>query len=200
MAAQHTTAFSHLKPDELKTLLIRVTAYALWKLGTRSGHSPEMEAEELTQRAIGDTLAERRRWNRERATLEQHLRGAIKSYISHYFDSLAAKARVTHSPDLESLANDATTPEDLLNLQYLTHRIREAVHTEDDPLLHQTWHLLETEGWDLKNDSHYFCQQLGLDTTTGGPDYQRWNRLRNRLRSITQLCVTSEQQGSVGTA
>ena len=200
MAAQHTTALSHLKPDELKTLLIRVTAYALWKLGTRSGHSPEMEAEELTQRAIGDTLAERRRWNRERATLEQHLRGAIKSYISHYFDSLAAKARVTHSPDLESLANDATTPEDLLNLQYLTHRIRKAVHTEDDPLLHQTWHLLESEGWDLKTDSHYFCQQLGLDTTTGGPDYQRWNRLRNRLRSITQRCVTSEQQGSVGTA
>ncbi len=200
MAANPTTALSHLKPDELKTLLIRVTAYALWKLGTRSGHSPEMEAEELTQRAIGDTLAERRRWNRERATLEQHLRGAIKSYISHYFDSLAAKARVTHSPDLESLANDATTPEDILNLQYLTHRIREAVHTEDDPLLHKTWHLLESEGWDLKNDSHYFCQQLGLDTTTGGPDYQRWNRLRNRLRSITQLCVTSEQQGSVGTA
>lgn len=198
--AAHPTALSHLKPDELKTLLIRVTAYALWKLGTRSGHSPEMEAEELTQRAIGDTLAERRRWNRERATLEQHLRGAIKSYISHYFDSLAAKARVTHSPDLESLANDATTPEDLLNLQYLTHRIREAVHTEDDPLLHQTWHLLEREGWDLKTDSHYFCQQLGLDTTTGGPDYQRWNRLRNRLRSITQRCVTSEQQGSVGTA
>lgn len=200
MAAHPTTALSHLKPDELKTLLIRVTAYALWKLGTRSGHSPEMEAEELTQRAIGDTLAERRRWNRERATLEQHLRGAIKSYISHYFDSLAAKARVTHSPDLESLANDATTPEDLLNLQYLTHRIREAVHTEDDPLLHQIWHLLESEGWDLKTDSHYFCQQLGLDTTTGGPDYQRWNRLRNRLRSITQRCVTSEQQGSVGTA
>ncbi len=197
--AANPTILSHLKPDELKTLLIRVTAYALWKLGTRSGHSPEMEAEELTQRAIGDTLAERRRWNRERATLEQHLRGAIKSYISHYFDSLAAKARVTHSPDLESLANDATTPEDLLNLQYLTHRIREAVHTEDDPLLHKTWHLLESEGWDLKNDSHYFCQQLGLDTTTGGPDYQRWNRLRNRLRSITQLCVTSEQQGSVGT-
>ena len=200
MAAHPTTALSHLKPDELKTLLIRVTAYALWKLGTRSGHSPEMEAEELTQRAIGDTLAERRRWNRERATLEQHLRGAIKSYISHYFDSLAAKARVTHSPDLESLANDATTPEDLLNLQYLTHRIREAVHTEDDQLLHQIWHLLESEGWDLKTDSHYFCQQLGLDTTTGGPDYQRWNRLRNRLRSITQRCVTSEQQGSVGTA
>ena len=49
MAAHPTTAFSHLKPDELKTLLIRVTAYALWKLGTRSGHSPEMEAEELTQ-------------------------------------------------------------------------------------------------------------------------------------------------------
>ena len=200
MAANPTTVLGNLKPDELKTLLKQVIAYSLWKLGTRAGHSPEMEAEELTQRAIGDTLAERRRWNRERATLELHLRGAINSYISHYFDSLAAKARVTHSPDLESLANDATTPEDLLNLQYLTHRIREAVHTEDDPLLHQIWHLLESEGWDLKTDSHYFCQQLGLDTTTGGPDYQRWNRLRNRLRSITQRCVTSEQQGSVGTA
>ena len=200
MAARHSTAFSHLKPDELKTLLIRVTAYSLWKLGTRSGHSPEMEAEELTQRAIGDTLTERRRWNRERATLEQHLRGAINSYISHYFDSLAAKARVTHTPDLEALAQDPTTPEDLLNLQYLTHRIREAVHAEDDPLLRQTWQLLETEGWDLKNDSHYFCQQLGLDATTGSADYQRFNRVRNRLRSITQRCATAEQQGSAGTA
>jgi hypothetical protein len=159
-----------------------------------------MEAEELSQRAIGDTLAERRRWNRERATLEQHLRGAINSYISHYFDSLAAKARVTHTPDLESLAQDPTTPEDLLSLQHLTHRIREAVHTENDPLLRQTWHLLETEGWDLKNDSHYFCQQLGLDATSGSADYQRFNRLRNRLRSITQRCATAEQQGSAGTA
>ncbi len=200
MAAHPTTALSHLKPDDLKKLLIRVTAYALWKLGTRSGHSPEMEAEELSQRAIGDTLAERRRWNRERATLEQHLRGAINSYISHYFDSLAAKARVTHTPDLETLAQDPTTPEDLLNLQYLTHRIREAVHAEDDPLLRQTWYLLETEGWDLKTDSHYFCQQLGLDGTTGSADYQRFNRVRNHLRSITQRCVTAEQQGSVGTA
>jgi hypothetical protein len=159
-----------------------------------------MEAEELTQRAIGDTLAERRRWNRERATLEQHLRGAINSYISHYFDSLAAKARVTHTPDLETLVQDPTTPEDLLSLQYLTHRIREAVHAEDDPLLRQTWYLLETEGWDLKTDSHYFCQQLGLDGTTGSADYQRFNRVRNHLRSITQRCVTAEQQGNVGTA
>ena len=198
--APHPTALSHLQPDEFKTLLNRVTAYALWKLGTRAGHSPEMEAEELTQRAIGDTLAERRRWNRERATLEQHLRGAINSYISHYFDSLAAKARVTHTPNLESLAQDPTTPEDLLSLQYLTHRIREAVHAEDDPLLRQTWYLLETEGWDLKKDSHYFCQQLGLDATTGSADYQRFNRVRNHLRSITQRCVTAEQQGSVGTA
>jgi hypothetical protein len=159
-----------------------------------------MEAEELSQRAIGDTLAERRRWNRERATLEQHLRGAINSYISHYFDSLAAKARVTHTPNLESLSYDPTTPEDLLNLQYLTHRIREAVHTEDDPLLHQTWHLLESEGWDLKNDSHHFCQKLGLDATSGSADYQRFNRVRNRLRSITERCAAAEQQGSAGTA
>ena len=200
MAANPTTALGNLKPDELKTLLKQVIAYSLWKLGTRAGHSPEMEAEELTQRAIGDTLAERRCWNHERATLEQHLRGAINSYISHYFDSLAAKARVTHTPNLESLAYDPTTPEDLLNLQYLTHRIREAVHAEDDPLLRQTWYLLETEGWDLKTDSHYFCQQLGLDATSGSADYQRFNRVRNRLRSITQRCVTAEQQGSVGTA
>ena len=88
-----------------------------------------------------------------------------------------------------------------MSLQYLTHRIREAVHAEDDPLLHQTWHLLETEGWDLKNDSHYFCQQLGAGCDhRQRPTTSALTALRNRLRSITQRCVTAEQQGSVGTA
>ncbi len=103
--AKHPSALSHLKPDELKTLLIKITAYALRKLGTRAGHSPEMQADDLTHRAIEDTLSGQRRWNHEHNTLEQHLTGTINSYISHYFESLAAKS-VSHTNGAEPQAQN----------------------------------------------------------------------------------------------
>ena len=197
--AKHPSALSHLKPDELKTLLIKITAYALRKLGTRAGHSPEMQADDLTHRAIEETLSGQRCWNHEHNTLEQHLTGTINSYISHYFESLAAKS-VSHTNGAEPQAQNPTTPEHLLDRAQLTHRIREAIQTETDPLLRQAWHLLETEGWDLKKDSDYFCQRLGLDAASGSAGYQRFNRLRNRIRSITRNCATLELQRSSGLA
>ena len=37
-------------------------------------------------------------------------------------------------------------------------------------------------------------QRLGLDATTGGADYQRFNRVRNRIRSITRNAALNEMQ------
>ena len=191
--AQAQIMLSRFSDDELKSLLIKVAAFALRKLGTRVGHSAEMYPEDLPHQALADTLADKRRWNQAIHTLEEHLTATINSYISHYFESLAAKS-VKHGDEPDTHAAASSTPEHSLNQEELTHRIRDAINTETDPLLRETWHLFETEGWDLKKDSEHFCERLGLDATTGGADYQRFNRVRNRIRSITRNAAINEMQ------
>ena len=193
--AQAQIMLSRFSDDELKSLLIKVAAFALRKLGTRVGHSAEMYPEDLTHQALADTLAGRRRWNQAIHTLEEHLTATINSYISHYFESLAAR-NTNHGDEADARAATSNTPEHLLDQEELTHRIRSAISTETDPLLRQTWHLFETEGWDLKKDSDHFCERLGLDATTGSADYQRFNRVRNRIRSITRTAALNEMQQS----
>ena len=197
--AQVQIMLSRFSDDELKSLLIKVAAFALRKLGTRVGHSAEMYPEDLTHQALADTLAGRRHWNQAIHTLEEHLTATINSYISHYFESLAAK-NTGHTSEPDAHAAAANTPEHLLDQEELAHRIRSAISTETDPLLRQTWHLFETEGWDLKKDSDHFCERLGLDATTGSADYQRFNRVRNRIRSITRNAALNEMQQSVTAA
>jgi len=197
--AQAQITLSRFSDDELKTLLIKVAAFALRKLGSRIGHSAEMHPEDLTHQALADTLAGRRRWNQAIHTLEEHLTATINSYISHYFDSLAAK-NTSHTSEPDAHAAAPNTPEHLLDQEELAHRIRDAINTETDPLLRQTWHLFETEGWDLKKDSEHFCERLGLDATTGSADYQRFNRVRNRIRSITRNAALNEMQQSATAA
>ena len=198
MADPHHT-LSALTADELKHLLVKVAGFALRRLGTRRGHSAEMHPEDLTQRALADTLAGKRRWNQDLHTIEEHLTATINSYISHYFDSLAAKS-VSAVSDPEPYTTGQPSPEYILNKEELTHSIREAINDETDLLLRQTWHIFETEGWDLKKDSDHFCSRLGLDGTTGSADYQRFNRVRNRIRSITQNCAIDHMQRSAGAA
>ena len=198
MADPHHT-LSALTADELKHLLVKVAGFALRRLGTRIGHSAELHTEDLPQRALADTLAGKRRWNQDLHSIEEHLTATINSYISHYFDSLAAKS-VSAVSDPEPYTTGQPSPEYILNKEELTHSIREAINDETDLLLRQTWHIFETEGWDLKKDSDHFCSRLGLDGTTGSADYQRFNRVRNRIRSITQNCAIDHMQRSAGAA
>lgn len=191
---------NELSPEETESLLTRVAAFALRRLGTRAGHSPEMHPEDLTHQALADTLAGRRQWNDTIHTLEQHLTATINSYISHYFSSLAAKSVSHFSHDADVKDGAQPSPEYILNKQELAHSIREAINTETDLLLRQTWHLFETEGWDLKKDSEHFCERLGLDGTSGSADYQRFNRVRNRIRLITRSCALDQMQRSAEVA
>lgn len=198
MAEAHQI-LSQLPSEEIENLLTRVMAFALRRLGMRAGHSPEMHPEDLTHQALADTLAGRRQWNDAIHSLEQHLTATINSYISHYFSSLAAKS-VSHSTDIDVKDAAQPSPEYILNKQELAHSIREAINTETDLLLRQTWHLFETEGWDLKKDSAHFCARLGLDGTSGSADYQRFNRVRNRIRHITRSCALDQMQRSAEVA
>ena len=194
--AEAAISLRELPKEELKALLVRVAAFALRRLGTRAGHGPEMHPEDLTHQALADTLAGRRRWNEAIHTLEEHLTATINSYISHYFDSLAAKS--VSAAEVEAHALDEARPEHLLDREQLTDSIREVINTDTDLLLRQTWHLFETEGWDLKKDSDHFCARLGLDGTSGSADYQRFNRVRNRIRSITRECAMDHLERSSG--
>ena len=53
--AQAQIMLSRFSDDELKSLLIKVAAFALRKLGTRVGHGAEMYPEDLTHQALADT-------------------------------------------------------------------------------------------------------------------------------------------------
>ncbi len=194
---RYRAPFSSLNRRQLKSLLIRTAAHAVRRLGSRAGHGPHMDPEELTQRALVDTMEERRNWDPGRCSLDQHLAGCINSYISHYFESREARVQVpprtngagngTEAP--ENRIPDLVTPQTAFDAGRLAEQISEIVQTEDDPLLREVWAIFETEGWDLKRDGPDFCRRLGLDPTTGGADYQKFNRLRKKLRDIASTCL-----------
>ena len=194
---RYRAPFSDLGRRQLESLLIRTAAHAVRRLGSRAGYGPHMDPEELTQRALVDTMEERRRWDPERCSLDRHLAGCINSYISHYFESRENRVQIpprtngagngTESP--EHRIPDVVTPEANLESARLAEQITEFVQAENDPLLSEAWTIFETEGWDLKRDGRDFCLRLGLDPATGGADYQKFNRIRNRLRNIASACL-----------
>ena len=61
------------------------------------------------------------------------------------------------------------------------------VQADGEPHLIRLWELVYLESYDLKRDRVELCARLGLDPTAGGPDYQRFNRCRIRLKELVEL-------------
>ena len=190
----------------LRRLMIKTLAYAVWKLGNRSGSGPEMSGDDLAMQAITDTLEGKRNWN-ARHTLEYHLRSCINSYISHYFDSLEGRGTVdvdkgsrgsvsyendyTNGASMENGAegwlHDDDTPEAHLEAREVIDAIDKQVRFEGDPKLIEMWELVWNENLNLKADRVEICERIGIDVTVGSAGYQVFNRLRNRLKEISEM-------------
>lgn len=195
----YRTPFSNLSPKQLKSLTMKITAYALRKLGNRIGAAPTMDPKDLTQRAILDTLEGRRNWDPMHNSIEQHLIGCINSYISHYFDSREARTRTIQWPGadsenytLEQQAWDHRSPDAIISNQHLMESVRKMVINDGDPELQRLWLMFEQSGWDLNKDRTHFCAELGFDPETGSAGYQRFNRLRKKIQSYTRTCLAEE--------
>ena len=196
---QFRTPFSQLNPKDLKLLTMKITAYALRKLGNRIGAGPAMDPKDLTQRAILDTLEGRRKWNLTRYSIEQHLIGCINSYISHYFDSKEARTPRMQWPGpdnqdyaLGDKAWDHRSPETIISNKDLMESVRKMIVNDGDPNLYQIWQRVEHSDWDLDQDLEQFCIELGFDSETGSAGYQRFNRLRKKIRMYAQQCYEDE--------
>ena len=196
---QFRTPFSQLNPKDLKLLTMKITAYALRKLGNRIGASPAMDPKDLTQRAILDTLEGRRKWNSPRYSIEQHLIGCINSYISHYFDSKEARTPRMQWPGpdnqdyaLGDKAWDHRSPETIISNKDFMESVRKMIVNDGDPNLYQIWQRVEHSDWDLDQDLEQFCIELGFDPETGSAGYQRFNRLRKKIRMYAQQCYEDE--------
>ena len=195
----YRSPFSQLNPKQLKSLTLRVTAYAVRKLGNRIGASPTMYPQDLFQRAMLDTLDRRRNWDATRDSIEKHLIGCINSYISHYFDSKEARTRTRQSTGpngdnsfLEQQARDHASPDIIISNKYLMESVRKMIRNDGDPELLKAWDTFVENGWDLDKDRTYFCDALGLDPATGSAGYQRFNRLRNKIRNYTKICLAED--------
>ena len=191
------------------SLLLQTLAHANRKLGSRRGSGPEMSADDLAMRAITDTLEGKRNWNATHTSLKNHLRGCINSYISHYFDSLQGRRTVDlgslrqkagkygsdhgDSPSLvtdpEAWLRDDVTPEEHVEAMQTIDAINQSIRMEGDPKLIAMWELVWREHLNLKYDRVEICERLGIDVNVGGAEYQRFNRLRNRLKEIIERCL-----------
>jgi len=206
MSDPERLAIHQLDDVALQRLLTKMLAYAAWKLGGRSGSGPAMGAEDLTMRAITDTLAGQRNWNASH-TLEYHLRGCINSYVSHYFESLegcrtvdvekGGRGSASHDDDYtngvsrengaEGWLRDDVRPEDHLEARQTIDAINARIRHDDDPKLIEMWELVWKEHLSLQDDRAEFGKRLGIDVTVGSAGYQRFNRLRNRLKQISEM-------------
>ena len=200
-------ALHQLDDVALRRLLTKTLAYAAWKLGGRSGSGAEMGAEDLAMRAITDTLEGKRNWNATHTPLEYHLRGCINSYISHYFDSLQGRRSVdvekcsqrsaSHENDHTNGASmdsgpeiwlrDDVTPEAHLEARQTMDGISASIRDDGDPKLIEMWELVWKGHLNLQVDRVEISERLGIDVTVGSAGYQRFNRLRNRLKEISEM-------------
>ena len=192
---------AELRRQLTETLFLQIGKYAAVILGNRVGSDPDTCPEDLAMRAIADTLDGIRNWNPEKTTLKIYFRGCVKSYISHYFESLAYKRRhdvresdgLTHksgySNGAESLPVDHTTPEELAIVQQTLEAIDRLVFEQGAPELIRMWELVWKEHLNLKDDRLELCEALGLDPAVEGPDYQKFNRLRNCLKGLAKSVV-----------
>ena len=192
---------AELRRQLTETLILQIIKYAAVILGSRVGSDPDTCPEDLAMRAIADTLYGIRNWNPEKTSAKNHLRGCVKSYISHYFASLPYKRRhdvrepdgLTHESGyangVESLPVDHTTPEELVIVQQTLEAIDRLVLEQGAPELIRMWELVWKEHLNLKDDRFELCEALGLDPAVGGPDYQKFNRLRNDLKELAKSVV-----------
>ena len=136
--------FSQLNRQQLKLLIKKTHLYAVKILGNRQGRSPVLDPEDLVMRALEDTMvgADRpgngaepkgRLWDPTARSLWAHLRGCIRSYISHYGESSEGIRRVDiksqprtifddqdldgEGIDVGDLLTDEITPEDELEAE-----------------------------------------------------------------------------------
>ena len=192
-----------------ETLRLQIIKYAAVILGNRVGSHPDTCPDDLAHRAIADPLDGTRNWNPEKTSAKNYLRGCVKSYISHHFDSLAHKRRADmRQPDPRttshengysngasiqngagSLPVDHTTPEELAIVQQTLEAIDRLVLEQGVPELIRMWELVWKEHLNLKDDRLELCEALGLDPAVEGPDYQKFNRLRNDLKELAKSVV-----------
>ena len=210
--------FAGLSRTELESLLKRTLIYAVWLLKHygNARHHPDLDPQDLVHRVIDDTLAGRRNWDPGRQTRQQFTRGCIRSYISHFFESIASHV-YTYDPeyfeDPSMFTTDTDTPWDRMTIETIQSTFEEqnqpdllcefrellaevTVAVESHyPDMIPLWTLVRDENLNLKHDRQEICNRLNLDPTTGGPDYQRYNRMRNKLERVVESCRSTDPNG-----
>ena len=203
--------FAGLSRAELASLLKKTLAFTIWLLKKhgRARFHPDLDPEDLVCRMIDDVYADKRHWDPERQTRLKFTTGCVKSYVSHFFESLASQvdshdpeyfhdpaafARNTEIPGetpVNGLIQDACEehccPEHLYALQELLTEITVKVESRY-PQVAPLWALVRDEKLNLKSDVTEICERLNLDPTTGGADYQKFTRMRNKLAQVVDTC------------
>ena len=210
--------FAGLSRTELESLLKRTLIYAVWLLKHygNARHHPDLDPQDLVHRVIDDTLAGRRNWDPGRQTRIQFTRGCIRSYVSHFFESLASHVS-SYDPDYfedpAMFATDTDTYRDRMTSETIRNTLEEQDQPDrlcefqeilkeitlrvesDHPDMIPLWMLVRDENLSLKHDMKEICNRLNLDPTTGGPGYQRVSRMRKNLQRVVESCRSDDPNG-----
>ena len=115
--------------------------------------------------------------------LSERMREPVE--VSALFDNVDGPA-IDNAADVPEEFEEPS-PEDELEAEQTNEAIDRRVQAEGEPNVIRLWELVYRENYDLKHDRIELCEQLGFDPTVGGPDYQIFNRCRNRLKELVEL-------------
>ena len=87
---------------------------------------------------------------------------------------------------------DHRSPETIISNKDFMESVRKMIVNDGDPNLYQIWQRVEHSDWDLDQDLEQFCIELGFDPKSGSAGYQRFNRLRKKIRMYARQCYEDD--------
>ena len=95
---------------------------------------------------------------------------------------------------IQSTLEEQDQPDLLYEFRELLEEVTLAVESHYPDMI-PLWVLVRDENLNLKHDRQEICNRLNLDPTTGGPDYQRYNRMRHKLERVVESCRSTDPNG-----
>ena len=95
---------------------------------------------------------------------------------------------------IQSAFEEQDQPDLICEFRELLAEVTVAVESQHPGMI-PLWTLVRDENLNLKYDRREICNRLNLDPTTGGPDYQRYNRMRNKLKRVVESCRSTDPNG-----
>jgi hypothetical protein len=178
---------------ELSEAVARAMTYAAWKVRAQEHPDPKLDARNLVQDAVTDTLSGKRVWNKGTRTFYEHLKGSIDSYVYHHYKSVGYRYQQLRKHDFNPEEVDASTATPELEAMGMdAQRTLREFATDEEPTLAPLLDIVFLEGIPL-TETKSIARRLGFDPENSAEMQKvyRW------IRALKKLCERWEEESNV---